>query len=82
MIMGEGVSIDPTDAVLRAPCAGEVAQLHAAWHALTLRTVGGVEVMMHIDIDTVALKGVGFTPRVKIGDKVEADAPLIDIDLD
>jgi phosphocarrier protein FPr len=38
--------------------------------------------MMHIGIDTVALKGVGFTPRVKVGDKVEAGAPLIEFDLD
>ena len=37
---------------------------------------------MHIGIDTVALKGAGFTPRVKVGDKVEAGAPLIDFDLD
>ena len=37
---------------------------------------------MHIGIDTVALKGKGFTPRVKVGDKVEAGAPLIEFDLD
>ena len=81
-LMGDGVSIDPTDATLRAPCAGEVANLHAASHALTLRTAGGVEVMMHIGIDTVNLKGVGFTPHVKAGDKVEAGTPLIDFDID
>ena len=81
-LMGDGLSIDPTDASLRAPCAGEVKQLHAASHALTLGVAGGVEVMMHIGIDTVTLKGAGFTPRVKVGDKVEAGAPLIDFDLD
>ena len=81
-LMGDGVSIDPTDATLRAPCAGEVANLHAASHALTLRAAGGVEVMMHIGIDTVNLKGVGFTPHVKAGDKVEAGTPLIDFDID
>ena len=37
---------------------------------------------MHIGIDTVSLKGAGFTPRVKQGDKVETGAPLIDFDLD
>jgi phosphocarrier protein FPr len=81
-LVGDGVSIDPTDACLRAPCAGEVAHLHAAGHALTLRAAGGVEVLMHIGIDTVALKGAGFTPLVKVGDHVEAGAPLIDFDLD
>jgi multiphosphoryl transfer protein len=81
-LVGDGVSIDPTDACLRAPCAGEVLNLHAAGHALTLRAAGGVEVLMHIGIDTVALKGAGFTPRVKAGDHVEEGAPLIDFDLD
>lgn len=81
-LVGDGVSIDPTDAVLRAPCAGEVLNLHAAGHAVTLGASGGVEVLMHVGIDTVLLKGEGFTPRVKVGDKVEAGAPLIEFDLD
>jgi len=75
-LMGDGLSIDPVDGTLRAPCAGEVVTLHPASHALTLRTAGGVEVLMHIGIDTVSLKGVGFTPRVRQGDKVDAGAPL------
>ena len=81
-LMGDGLAIDPVDGTLRAPCAGEVVTLHPASHALTLRTADGVEVLMHIGIDTVSLKGVGFTPRVRQGDKVEAGAPLIDFDLD
>ena len=80
-LTGDGLSIDPVDATLRAPCAGEVVHIHPASHALTLRA-GSVEVLMHIGIDTVALKGVGFTPRVKPGDKVEAGAPLIEFDMD
>src|SRR5262245_47361215 len=70
-LVGDGISIDPTDASLRAPCAGEVLHLHAAGHAVTLRAAGGVEVLMHIGIDTVNLKGAGFTPHVKAGDRVE-----------
>jgi phosphocarrier protein FPr len=49
---------------------------------VTLRAAGGVEVLMHIGIDTVALKGAGFTPRVKAGDRVQTGTPLIDFDLD
>ena len=49
---------------------------------MTLRTPEGVEVLMHIGIDTVTLKGEGFHPRVKIGDTVQAGAPLIEFDLD
>ena len=81
-LAGDGISIDPTDNVLRAPCPGEIVQQHAAMHAVTLKTAGNVEVLMHVGIDTVALKGKGFTPKVKIGDKVETGAPLIEFDLD
>lgn len=81
-MVGDGVSIDPTDALLIAPCDGEIVTLHAAGHAVTLLTVEGIEVLMHIGIDTVALKGTGFTPRVKPGDKVKSGTPLIEFDLD
>ena len=79
---GDGLSIDPTDAVLLAGCDGEVIGLHAAGHAITLRTPEQIEVLMHIGIDTVMLKGNGFRPLVKLGDKVQAGAPLIEFDLD
>src|SRR5690349_3792578 len=81
-MVGDGLSIDPTDAVLVASCDGEVESLHAAGHALTLRALAGVEILMHIGIDTVTLKGEGFRARVKPGDKVLAGAPLIEFDLD
>ena len=81
-LAGDGISIDPTDNVLRAPCPGEIVQQHAAGHAVTLKTAGDVEVLMHVGIDTVTLKGKGFTSRVKVGDKVETGAPLIEFDLD
>jgi phosphoenolpyruvate-protein phosphotransferase len=81
-LVGDGISIDPTDDVLRAPCPGEIVQRHAAGHAVTLKTEGGVEVLMHIGIDTVSLKGNGFTPRVSVGDKVDTGAPLIEFNLD
>lgn len=81
-LAGDGISIDPTDNILRAPCPGEIVQQHAAGHAVTLKAAGDVEVLMHVGIDTVALKGQGFTSRVKVGDKVETGAPLIEFDLD
>src|SRR3954469_13053444 len=81
-MVGDGLSIDPSDAVLVAACDGEVMTLHAAGHAVTLRTPEGLELLMHIGIDTVMLKGQGFKPLVKVGDKVRAGAPLIEFDLD
>src|SRR6187402_3089946 len=81
-MVGDGLSIDPTDGVLLAACDGEVVALHAAGHAVTVRTPEGLELLMHVGIDTVALKGEGFKPLVKVGDTVEAGKPLIEFDLD
>ena len=81
-MVGDGLSIDPTDAVLIAACDGEVVALHAAGHAVTLRTPEGIDLLMHVGIDTVNLKGEGFRPLVKVGERVRAGAPLIEFDLD
>jgi phosphocarrier protein FPr len=81
-LVGDGVSIDPTDAVLLAGCDGEVVSLPATGHAVMLRTREGIDVLMHVGIDTVTMKGEGFHPRVKPGDRVHAGDPLIAFDLD
>jgi phosphocarrier protein FPr len=81
-MVGDGIAIDPVSQSLVAPCDGEIIQLHPANHALTLATAEGVEIMMHIGLDTINLKGQGFTPRVKQGDRVRAGDPLIDFDAD
>ena len=81
-IVGDGVAIDPTSQELLAPCAGSIVQLHSSHHALTLRTAGGVQVLLHIGLDTVQLKGGGFTPAVKVGDAVTPGQVLIRFDAD
>lgn len=81
-MVGDGISIDPTNQTLVAPCDGEVIQLHPAHHAITLKTVDGLEVLIHIGLDTVALKGEGFTAKVGVGDRVQLGDPLIDFDAD
>jgi phosphocarrier protein FPr len=81
-MVGDGLSIDPVNNVLLAACDGEIVSVHSAGHAVTLRTPEGLELIMHIGIDTVTLKGQGFVPRVKAGDVVKTGAPLIEFDLD
>jgi len=81
-MVGDGISIDPVTPYLQAPCAGKVVQLHRAGHALTLETAEGIEVMMHIGLDTVALDGAGFEPQVKEGDLVSCGEVLIHFDAD
>jgi phosphoenolpyruvate-protein phosphotransferase len=81
-MVGDGVSIDPVSQVLVAPCDGQVVQLHSAGHAVTVAAASGVEVMMHIGLDTVKLAGQGFTPRVRVGDRVRTGDTLIEFDAD
>ncbi|GAA5180581.1 phosphoenolpyruvate--protein phosphotransferase [Niveibacterium umoris] len=81
-MVGDGISIDPTSNELLAPLAGTVIQLHRAGHALTIRSAEGVEVLLHIGLDTVTLKGEGFAPQVKEGDSVTQGQSLIRFDAD
>ncbi len=81
-MLGDGVALDPTDAVLRAPCDGEIISIAAARHAIALRAAGGAEILVHVGIDTVELGGEGFTTRVRKGDRVHAGDELLRFDLD
>jgi phosphocarrier protein FPr len=81
-MVGDGVSIDPTSTSLTAPCDGRIVQMHSAAHAVTMTSTGGIEILMHVGLDTVQLKGSGFTARVKAGDAVRAGDVLIDFDAD
>ena len=80
-LAGDGISIDPMSDVLVAPCDAQVVMVHRAGHALTL-AAAGLEIIIHIGLDTVDLKGQGFTPVVRAGDKVRTGDPLIRFDAD
>ncbi|GAB79241.1 Phosphocarrier protein HPr /phosphoenolpyruvate--protein phosphotransferase /PTS system IIA component, Glc family [Austwickia chelonae] len=81
-MVGEGISIDPLSSSLLAPCDGEIAHIHPSQHAVTVRTADGLEILLHIGLDTVQMRGEGFTARVELGDKVTVGQPLIDFDMD
>ncbi len=81
-MVGEGISIDPLSNTVVAPCDGEVIHVHPAGHALTIRSADGLEVLIHIGLDTVHMKGEGFTVKVKVGDQVHAGDELVTFDLD
>ena len=81
-MVGDGISIDPLSRHLLAPCDGQVVQLHAAAHAVTIATADGIEVLMHIGLDTVELRGEGFTPMLAMCDLVTTGSELIEFDLD
>jgi phosphocarrier protein FPr/phosphocarrier protein len=81
-MMGEGVAIDPTEPVLRAPADARVVSVPDTAHAVTLALANGVELLIHIGLETVALGGEGFTALVKAGDRVRTGDPLIRFDID
>ncbi len=80
--LGDGVSIDPTAGEVFAPCDAVVASVAESRHALNLRTADGAELLIHIGVDTVALRGDGFEVTVAAGDAVEAGQPLLRFDID
>ncbi|MFC3282396.1 phosphoenolpyruvate--protein phosphotransferase [Litchfieldella rifensis] len=81
-ILGEGIALDPLGDTLHAPCDGEVVQCARAKHAVTLRTDMGIEVLLHLGLDTVNLDGQGIELLVEVGSRVESGAPLCRFDAD
>ena len=81
-VLGEGVSIDPTDNVIRAPFGAEVVTVAETRHAVNLRADNGAEVLIHVGIDTVGLGGEGFTAHVEPGARVTAGQELLSFDMD
>ncbi len=80
-ILGKGMAIQPTDDVVYAPADGEVAALmEDSRHACGLKLANGMELLMHVGLDTVDMKGDGFSYRVKLGQKVKAGDPLLQFD--
>ncbi|WP_061781992.1 glucose PTS transporter subunit IIA [Microbacterium hominis] len=79
-VMGPGVAIEPTGDTVYAPGAGTVVAAQPTGHAFGLQLDNGTEVLIHVGIDTVNLKGEGFDVKVKNGDRVETGTPLVTFD--
>jgi len=78
--MGPGVAVDPTGDTIVAPADGTVASVFPTGHAIGLALDDGTELLIHVGIDTVSLKGDGFTTLVAAGDKVTTGTPLLRFD--
>ena len=81
-VLGAGVALEPTDGTVYAPFDGTVETLLDSHHAIGLRSTDGVELLVHIGRDTVALNGQHFTAFVKAGDTVKKGQRLLACDLD
>ena len=81
-VIGDGLCIDPTSQTLCAPLAGVISNIQDSGHAVSITDDHGVQVLLHIGLDTVNLAGQGFTRLVKEGQRVEAGQALIEFDAD
>jgi glucose-specific phosphotransferase system IIA component len=80
-VLGDGAAVIPKSGMILSPVAGVVSNVAETLHAFGITTPDGLEILVHIGINTVELKGAGFRCRVKEGDSVEAGDPLCDVDL-
>ncbi|MBQ7516233.1 MAG: PTS glucose transporter subunit IIA [Schwartzia sp.] len=80
-VMGDGFAVEPSpdESVVVAPCDGEVMVVAETGHAVALKS-HGVEILIHVGIDTVTMKGEGFATLVKPGDRVKTGTPLLRFD--
>lgn len=81
-ILGDGIAVDPFESIFGSPCDGTVETVSKTAHAYNIRSNDGLDVLVHIGIDTVELGGEGFTPKVQSGDKVKRGQALCIADID
>lgn len=81
-MMGDGFAILPMEGIIASPVDGKIINVFPTKHALGIMSNGGREILIHVGIDTVNLKGEGFETLVNEGDHVEAGQPLIKVDLE
>ena len=81
-ILGDGVAIIPEDGKIYAPVNGEVASVAETLHAYGFTSDDDLEILIHIGLDSVALKGEGFTSHVQVGDMVKAGDLIAEVDLE
>ena len=81
-ILGPGCGIEPTGKTVYAPFDGTVEQVASTLHAVGLTSEDGIEILIHVGMDTVEMQGKSFEAQVKVDQKVKAGTPLLKIDLD
>lgn len=80
--MGQGVAVEPTNGLLRAPADGKMVMTFETGHAVGMKSNDGAEILIHIGMDTVNLQGKGFETLVQKGQEVKAGDPLVKFDID
>ncbi|HEY4552453.1 MAG TPA: PTS glucose transporter subunit IIA [Bacillaceae bacterium] len=81
-MMGDGMAVKPNEGLVVAPVKGDIIQVFPTKHAIGLKTSGGAEILIHIGLETVGMKGEGFTAHVQEGDSVNVGDKLVTFDMD
>ena len=80
--MGDGFFIIPSTNVIKSPCNGEITAIFPTKHAIGITTGQGMEILLHIGIDTVKLNGQHMTSYVSVGQHVKVGKKLVSFDID
>ncbi|WP_026314621.1 PTS sugar transporter subunit IIA [Heyndrickxia acidiproducens] len=80
-MMGDGFAVIPNSGEVKSPVSGKIMSIFDTKHAISIQTDHGLEVLVHMGVDTVELKGQPFTLYVKANDTVKAGEKIADIDL-
>ncbi|MBS4176646.1 PTS sugar transporter subunit IIA [Lederbergia citrea] len=80
-MMGDGMAVKPETGTVVSPVDGDIIQVFPTKHAIGIKAKNGAELLIHIGLETVGMKGEGFTAYVKEGDKVKTGDKLVDFDM-
>lgn len=81
-MVGDGVAIEPNENIVLSPVKGKIIQVFPTKHAIGIETDEGLEILIHLGIDTVELKGEGFKAFVKAGDRVNVGDKLLEMNIE
>ena len=81
-LVGDGVAIIPSSGTIIAPISGRVSRIFPTNHAFMISNSNGVEVLVHVGLDTIELNGEGFTCFVKEGDEIHQSTPVLEVDFE
>ncbi|EWH23056.1 PTS sugar transporter subunit IIA [Bacillus haynesii] len=80
-MMGDGIAVIPEEGMLVSPVEGEVVQVFHTKHAIGIKSVSGLDILLHVGLETVELNGEGFNVFIKEGQTVKVGDPLLNFDI-
>lgn len=80
-MMGDGFAVIPSEGKVTSPVIGEIIQVFPTKHAIGIKSKEGLEILIHVGLETVALKGEGFKVFVKEGQTINVGDPLLEFDI-